>query len=128
MKRCFHSFLAPVLLLAASCTTPQHQTPWRVEKTEIALYHSSTVDPQSGFILHIEYCAAKLSRGSDVLHVVYRPIDFPGRNPGFAEGDTVIVGGIDKAKDFGAVEGNDYWISDIKVAQSANKPDAGNGK
>jgi hypothetical protein len=119
---------AIVLVATVSCTTTQDQSVWRVNKTEIALYHSSTADPESGAIAHVEYCAAKMSRGTKVIHVVYRPIDFPNRNPGFAEGDTVTVSGIDKAKDFGAVEGPDYWISDIKVAKSVNKPDAGDGK
>jgi len=84
------------------------------------LYHSSTADPASGNIAHVEYCAAKLSRGSDVLHIVYRPIDFPNRNPGFAKGDAVAVTGIDMAKDFGAVDGPDYWISDVKITKSVN--------
>lgn len=128
MRVCFCSLFALVLVLGASCTTRQHQTTWRVEKTEVALYHSSTADPESGAIAHVEYCAARLSRGSDIVHVVYRPIDFPNRNPGFAEGDTVTVRGIDQAKDFGAVEGGDFWIADIKVARSANKSDAGDGK
>jgi len=54
--------------------------------------------------------------------------NYPNRNPGVAEGDTVTVSGLDKAKDFGAVDGADYWINDIHVAKTANKPDAGDGK
>jgi hypothetical protein len=91
---------------------------WVVQDTEIALYHSSTTDPTSGNILHVEYCAAKFSRGSEVLHVVYRPIDFPKRNPGFSKGDAVYVTAQDKANDFGAVEGTDYWIHDVEIAKT----------
>ena len=120
MRMTVRIIILGMVLASASCTTVQHQTVWRVDQTEIALYHSSTADPASGNIAHVEYCGAKLSRGSDVLHIVYRPIDFPNRDPGFAEGNTVTVTGIDKVKDFGAVEGPDYWISDVKITKSAN--------
>ena len=128
MRISLQVILLLVLLASASCTRTHSSSAWVVEETEIALYHSSTADPESGYILHVEYCAAKLSSGPSVLHIVYRPIDFPDRNPGFAKGDTITVTGLDKAKDFGAVEGRDYWITHIKIAKSANKPDAGDGR
>lgn len=121
MRISLQTILLAVLLASASCRTRQDSSAWVVEETEIALYHSSTIDPESGYMAHVEYCAAKLSSGPSVLHIVYRPIDFPNRNPGFAKGDTVTITGLDKAKDFGAVEGRDYWITDIKIAKSANK-------
>ncbi len=104
-----------VVMASASCATTRDQDAWLVEKIEIALYHSSTTDPTSGRIAHVEYCASRLSRGRDVLHIVYRPIDFPNRNPGFAKGDKVTIKGLDKAKDFGAMEGKDVWIYDVKI-------------
>jgi len=88
---------------------------WLVEAMEIPLYHSSTIDPQSGNMFHVEYCGAKLSKGDQTLHIVYRPIDFPNRNPGFQKGDLVSLSGLDKAKDYNTIEGRDYWIYDIKV-------------
>jgi len=121
MRIGLQAILLTVLLASASCTTTHKSSAWVVEETEIALYHSSTADPESGYIAHVEYCAAKLSSGPSILHIVYRPIDFPNRDPGFAKGDTVTVTGLDKAKDFGAVEGRDYWITHIKIAKSANK-------
>ena len=121
MRIPMQAILLAVFLGSASCGTRQDSTAWEVEETEIALYHSSTPDPESGFIAHVEYCAAKLSSGARVLHIVYRPIDFPNRNPGFAKGDTVTITGLDKARDLGAVEGRDYWIGDIEIAKSASR-------
>ncbi len=127
MKTGSYVVLAIALLSLASCTTTQNQNAWRVEKTEIPLYYSSDVDPRSGNVAVVEYCGAKLSNGSDVLHVVYRPNDYPNRNPGFVKGDTVTIKGLDKAKDSGSFEGRDCRISDIEIAKLANKPDAGDG-
>ena len=119
MKVAFLAVLIAVVVTLVSCTAASNQTVWLVEATEIPLYHSSTADPASGYIFHVEYCAAKLSSGSDVVHIVYRPIDFPNRNPGFAKGDTVTVAGLEKARDFSAMDGPDYWIHDIKVIRSS---------
>jgi len=90
---------------------------WVVEEMEIPLYHSSTIDPQSGHMFHVEYCGAKLSKGEQTLHIVYRPIDYPNRNPGFQKCDLVSLSGLDKAKDYNTIEGRDYWIYDIKVSK-----------
>ncbi len=81
MSTHLHYGLAVVLAMVAGCTHRQGQALWRVEKLEIPLYHSSTSDPASGAMAHVEYCAARLSRGQEVFHVVYRPIDYPERNP-----------------------------------------------
>ena len=128
MRVHLQAVLLLVLLAWASCATTHRSSAWVVEETEIALYHSSTADPESGHIAHVEYCAAQLSRGPGVLHIVYRPIDFQNRDPGFAKGDTVTITGLEKAKDFGAVEGRDYWITDITIVKSAKTADAGAGK
>ncbi len=120
MKATLQIMVLVAILVAASCTPKgQDQSLWLVEETEIPLYHSSTIDPASGGIAYVEYCGAKLSRGSDRLHLVYRPADFPDRNPGFARGDTVTLRGLDQAKDFGAMEGRDYWIHDVEVTKVA---------
>jgi hypothetical protein len=97
-----------------AATTPDAGL-WLIEEMEIPLYHSSTIDPQSGHMFHVEYCGAKLSKGDQTLHIVYRPIDYPNRNPGFQKGDLVSLSGLDKAKDYNTVEGRDYWIYDIMV-------------
>ena len=89
--------------------------PWSVEEMEIPLYHSSTLDPESGNFFHVEYCAARLVSGDRTIHIVYRPIDFPGRDPGFREGDAVVVEGLSAADDYGALEGRDYWITDLTI-------------
>ncbi len=115
MKTSLQIFLVLALFCSVSCTTTQDSGLWLVEEMEIPLYHSSTVDAQSGNIFHVEYCGAKLSNGAQTLHIVYRPIDFPNRNPGFQKCDLVSLSVLDKAKDFNAVDGPDYWINDIKV-------------
>jgi len=104
----------------AGCAQPDSSAAWRVEEMEIPLYHSSTIDSESGAMLHIEYCGAKLTRGSETIQIVYRPIDFAARNPGFAEGDRVTVDGLDGqggVEDFGGADGPDYWIYDVKVTK-----------
>jgi hypothetical protein len=98
----------------------QHSAARVVEETDMPLYHSSTIDPESGHVAHVEYCAARLSSGSSVRHLVYRPTDFPNRDPGFVKGDSVTITGLDRASDFGAVEGRDYWITDVGIAKSGN--------
>jgi hypothetical protein len=115
MKTKLHILLLLALFCLVSCTTTQDSGLWMVEEMEIPLYHSSTVDAQSGSIFHVEYCGAKMSNGTQTLHIVYRSIDFPNRNPGFQKGDLVSLSGLDKAKDYNTVEGRDYWIYDIKV-------------
>jgi len=105
----------PVVATLISCQGPAASSAWLVEEMEIRLYHSSTRDPGSGAIYHVEYCGVKLTRGSEEIHLVYRPIDFPGRDPGFDKGDRVRIDGLDGAKDFGALDGPDYWISDVVV-------------
>ena len=96
-------------------TTPDKA--WTVEAIEIPLYHSSTADPETGNLFHVEYCGAKMLRGTEELHVVYRPIDFPERNPGFAAGDRVSIGGLGQAEDYGAMDGPDYWITDLPITR-----------
>jgi hypothetical protein len=115
MKTSLHIFLVLALFCSVSCTTTQDGGLWVVEEMEIPLYHSSTIDPQSGNMFHVEYCGAKLSKGDQSLHIVYRPTDYPNRNPGFQKCDLVSLSGLDKAEDYNAIEGRDYWIYDIKV-------------
>jgi len=117
MKLSIQAILLASLLASASCTARHDSNAWMVREMEIALYHSSSFDAESGNVFHVEYCAAKLTNGPNVLHIVYRPIDFPERNPGFAKGDSVTITGTDKAEDFGAVDGDDYWITDIEIAK-----------
>jgi len=117
MKLSMQVILMTGVLALASCTVERDSNAWVVREMEIALYHSSSFDTESGNVFHVEYCAAKLTDGPNVLHIVYRPIDFPQRNPGFAKGDSVTITGTDKAEDFGAVDGEDYWITDIEIAK-----------
>ena len=106
---------AAACLSLASCAGPAADAGWVVEKMEIPLYHATMIEPEAGFSYHVEYCGAKLTRGSQSITVVYRPMDFSERDPGFAAGDKVTVEGLDAAEDFGATDGVDYWIHDIKV-------------
>ena len=101
----------------AGCGAPGNSAAWRVEEMEIPLYHSSTIDAESGAMLHVEYCGAKLTRGAETIRIVYRPIDFPRRDPGFAAGDRVTLEGLDEAKDLDSLEGRNVWIYDVKVAK-----------
>ena len=103
------------LIAAASCRSTTNDDKWSVLATDIEVYHSSTANPQTGNIAHTEYCAAKLSNGPSLLHIIYRPADFPDRNPGFSRGDILKIMGMEKSEDFGAVEGLDFWIEDVKI-------------
>ena len=111
------SLSAAAMVAGVSCSPKSDPEVWEVTETEIPLYHSTAPDPATGNLFHVEYVAAELQQGTEVFHVVYRPIDYPDRNPGFGPGDQVRVSGLRSAEDFGAMDSPDFWITDLEISR-----------